>query len=230
MKRSDINRIIRDGMALFEQRGFVLPPFAFFKREEWHQHRVAVREIFDLSLGWDVTSFGTDDFVHTGLLLFTLRNGMLDSQQYPKPYAEKIMMVAEGQVTPCHFHWKKREDIINRGGGNLAMEVWQADQDNQLTDERFEMHIDGMTRVFAPGERLVLKPGESVCFEPYVAHRFYGEAGTGPVMVGEVSMVNDDAADNCFVDGQPRFDAIEEDEPIDYFLASDYRTLEEASP
>ena len=229
MKRSEINHIIGDGIAFFEKQGSILPPFAFFKREEWVSRRDAAKEIFDLALGWDVTSFGTDDFANTGLLLFTLRNGLLNSVDYPKPYAEKIMMVLEGQVTPCHFHWNKREDIINRGGGNLAMEVWQADRDNRLTDEPFEMTVDGSVRRFNPGDHLVLEPGQSVCFEPYVAHRFYGEVGKGPVMVGEVSAVNDDANDNCFVDGQPRFDAIDEDEPIAYFLASDYEALEEAA-
>ena len=226
MKRSEINRIIADGMAFFEECGFVLPPFAFFGRDDWGRSCSSAQEIFDLALGWDVTSFGTGDFVNTGLLLFTLRNGGLDSEQYPKPYAEKIMMVLEGQVTPCHFHWSKREDIINRSGGNLVLEVWQANQKNELTEEPFEMSVDGFVRSFAPGDHLVLAPGESVCFDPYVAHRFYGEAGKGPVMVGEVSMVNDDANDNCFVDHQPRFDAIEEDEPIGFFLASDYAALE----
>lgn len=230
MKRSDINRTIREGMVFFDQHSFRLPPFAFFQRAEWRAKRDMAQEIFDLALGWDVTSFGTDDFAKTGLLLFTLRNGMLKSEHYPKPYAEKIMMVREGQVTPCHFHWHKREDIINRGGGNLAMEVWQADRDNRRTDEPFTMTVDGMLQRFAPGARLVLEPGQSVCFEPYLAHRFYGEPGQGPVMVGEVSMVNDDINDNCFVNGQPRFDAIEEDEPIAYYLAADYTTLEEAAP
>lgn len=229
MKRSEINRVIRDGVAFFKQNGFELPPFAHYGRDEWMANRDASQEIFDLLLGWDVTSFGTDQFASTGLLLFTLRNGLLDSPRYPKPYAEKIMMVLEGQVTPCHFHWHKREDIINRGGGNLVMEVWQANQENALTDESFEMHIDGMVRRFSAGDRLVLKPGESVSFEPYVAHRFYGEVGSGPVMVGEVSMVNDDANDNCFVDGQPRFDVIDEDEPIEYYLASDYPVLGEVA-
>lgn len=225
MKRSEINRRIQEGMAFFAAQGFMLPPFAFFQRGDWLAHRGALQEIFDLDLGWDVTSFGSDDFARTGLLLLTLRNGKLNCSQYPKPYAEKIMMVLEGQVTPCHFHWSKREDIINRGGGNLVLEVWQANEEQQLTDESFEMHVDGARGRFGPGERLVLEPGQSVCFEPYVAHRFYGEKGSGPVMVGEVSTVNDDANDNCFLDGQPRFDGIEEDEPIAYYLASDYPTL-----
>lgn len=223
MKRSDINTYIKTGIEFFQQHKFLLPPFAYFSIKDWQEKKEQAREIFDLLLGWDITSFGTDDFLHTGLLLFTIRNGELNSDKYPKPYAEKIMMVLEGQVTPCHFHWNKREDIINRGGGNLAMEVWQAGQDNKITDEPFTMSIDGIERSFNAGDKLILEPGESVCFEPYVAHRFYGESGFGPVMVGEVSMVNDDANDNCFIDECPRFDKLEEDVEPAYLLVNDYK-------
>lgn len=225
MKRSEINRYIKDGINFFEKHGYILPPFAFFKAEQWLANREACREIFDLQLGWDLTSFGSDDFENVGLLLFTTRNGALNSVKYPKPYAEKIMMVLEEQLTPCHFHWNKREDIINRGGGNLVMEVWQANENDQLTDREFTLSIDGMVRKFSPGDKLVLHPGEGVCLEPYIAHCFYGEKGFGPIMVGEVSSVNDDSADNCFINGQPRFDNIIEDEDIQFYLASDYSKL-----
>jgi D-lyxose ketol-isomerase len=223
MKRSEINHYIAEAIAFFQERHFYLPPFAFFSKGDWAAHKEQTQEIFDLHLGWDLTSFGTDDFLNTGLLLFTLRNGLLGSSRYAKPYAEKIMIVRVGQVTPRHFHWHKREDIINRGGGDLAMEVWKADEDNRITDEPFDLSLDGIRRTFRPGDRLALHPGESVCFEPYIAHRFYGEKST--VLVGEVSMVNDDANDNCFVDGQPRFDEITEDEAPLFYLASDYKAL-----
>ncbi len=221
MKRSEINQHIQSGMDFFHSNGFVLPPFAFYGIDDWKQASNC-EEIFDLQLGWDVTSFGTGDFCSTGLLLFTLRNGKVDSDKYLKPYAEKNMMVLENQITPRHFHWHKREDIINRGGGNLIIEVWKADKNDKISDQPFSISIDGQLRNCSPGDKLVLHPGESVCFEPYTAHRFYGESGCGPVMVGEVSMVNDDSTDNCFVDGFPRFDPIEEDEAPRYLLASDY--------
>ena len=105
------------------------------------------------------------------------------------------------------------------------MEVWQADENNQLTDREFSLSVDGMKRKFSPGDKLIIHPGESVCLEPYLAHCFYGEKGFGPVMVGEVSSVNDDSADNCFIGGQPRFDNIIEDEDIAFYLASDYNKL-----
>jgi len=78
-------------------------------------------------LGWDITDFGGGDFLKKGLLLFTMRNGNLYDDRYTKPYAEKYLIVEEGQVTPFHFHWKKMEDIINRGGGNLLVQVYNDD-------------------------------------------------------------------------------------------------------
>ena len=205
---------------------FALPPFARFRQEDWEARRADCRELFDLGLGWDVTGFGLGEFERFGLLLFTLRNGRAGSQEYPKPYAEKIMMVRENQVTLRHFHWRKREDIINRGGGNLVLELFRADPAaSKLAGGPFEIRVDGMVRRMRSGERLVLTPGESVCLEPIHAHRFYGEPGAGDVLVGEVSAVNDDDTDNCFIDGAVRFDPIEEDVPPEFLLAADCRRL-----
>jgi D-lyxose ketol-isomerase len=53
-------------------------------------------------------------------------------------------------------------------------------------------------------------------------HRFYGEAGKGTVLVGEVSAVNDDASDNCFREEIGRFPVIEEDEQPMHLLVGDY--------
>ena len=226
MRRSEINRIIQEGMAFFDRMHFALPPFARFRQEDWEARRADCRELFDLGLGWDVTGFGLGEFERFGLLLFTLRNGRAGSQEYPKLYAEKIMMVRENQVTLRHFHWRKREDIINRGGGNLVLELFRADPAaSKLAGGPFEIRVDGMVRRMRSGERLVLTPGESVCLEPIHAHRFYGEPGAGDVLVGEVSAVNDDDTDNCFIDGAVRFDPIEEDVPPEFLLAADCRRL-----
>lgn len=226
MRRSEINRIIQEGMAFFDRMHFALPPFARFRQEDWEARRADCRELFDLGLGWDVTGFGLGEFERFGLLLFTLRNGRAGSQEYPKPYAEKIMMVRENQVTLRHFHWRKREDIINRGGGNLVLELFRADPAaSKLAGGPFEIRVNGMVRRMRSGERLVLTPGESVCLEPIHAHRFYGEPGAGDVLVGEVSAVNDDDTDNCFIDGAVRFDPIEEDVPPEFLLAADCRRL-----
>ena len=42
------------------------------------------------------------------------------------------------------------------------------------------------------------------------------------MLVGEVSTVNDDNSDNCFLEPLGRFPAIEEDEPPLYLLVGDY--------
>lgn len=64
--------------------------------------------------------------------------------------------------------------------------------------------------------------GESICLEQGMSHRFYGEAGKGKVLVGEVNMVNDDSADNCFYEPVGRFPDIIVDEKALHMLASDY--------
>ena len=223
MKRSLVNRTIREAMDFFAAQNFRLPPFAFYRRADWQAHRAAAREIFDVKLGWDITGFGKEDFDNFGLTLFTLRNG---GPGRVKPYAEKIMMVKEKQVTLLHHHWKKHEDIIVRGGGNLLIELYHVDPaDSRILEGEFTIRVDGMERRMRTGETLRLTPGESVCFEPCHAHRFYGEEGRGTVLVGEVSMVNDDSTDNAFLDGAVRFDTIEEDEEPLYIPAADYEKV-----
>ncbi len=223
MKRSRINSLIGEAKELFGRAGFKLPPFAFWTPEEWKKKGHEVDEIRKNALGWDVTDFGSRDFDNVGLLLFTIRNGNYHNpEQYPKPYAEKIMVVKENQVTPYHFHWKKREDIINRGGGELVLELYRSTKDEKLSDESFTVSVDGVERKCRPGEKVVLKPGESICLEPYVYHKFYGAPGKGTVVVGEVSAVNDDNTDNRFLDAPGRFPRIEEDEPAVHLLCNEY--------
>ena len=72
---------------------------------------------------------------------------------------------------------------------------------------------------------MILQPGDSICLEPIHAHRFYGEPGRGSVLAGEVSMVNDDSNDNCFLDDVIRFDPVEEDDPPFPLPAADYETF-----
>jgi len=61
-----------------------------------------------------------------------------------------------------------------------------------------------------------LKTGQSICPAPEViSPAFMANRGGGKVLIGEVSMVNDDDSDNRFLDETGRFPAIEEDvEPV----------------
>ncbi len=220
MKRSQINSWIEEAIVFFREMNFNLPPFAFFSIDDWKERQADAQEIFDLGLGWDLTDFGGENFLQEGLTLFTLRNGKLNSKKYPKPYAEKIMMARPGQVTPYHFHWNKMEDIINRGGGDLIFHLYNADENDEFADSPVNIVCDGIKRTVQPGEKFILKPGESLTLPQRLYHKFYAENGN--VLVGEVSMVNDDNTDNRFYRDLPRFSQIEEDEPPKYLLCNDY--------
>ncbi len=206
------------------KQGYMLPLFAFWSKADWQSKGSDYDEIRDNMLGWDITDFGSGDFYNVGLLLFTLRNGNLkQSDKYKKPYAEKIMVVRENQVTPMHYHYNKMEDIINRGGGNLMIQLCNRGEDD-MPDmaSDVQVYMDGRTFTVAANSILKLQPGESITLPQFQYHSFWGEEGSGTVLVGEVSMVNDDTADNRFANAGGRFPAIEEDaEPL-YLLATDY--------
>ena len=224
MKRSEINEILGHTRQFFSMHDVHLPPFASFPPTKWRQlDKEAWREVFDLKLGWDVTDFGSPDFYNQGLTLFTLRNGSPNETPYAKCYAEKIMHVRDGQVTPMHFHWRKREDIINRGGGNLIIELWNAGAREETVDSDVTVVIDGCIQTHAAGSQLRLSPGESICLTPGLYHSFWGETGFGDVLVGEVSSVNDDEHDNHFLIPVDRYNNILEDESALLVLCNEYR-------
>ncbi len=220
MKRSQINKLIESSMSFMEQMRFHLPPWAFWAPAEWQGKAEQAQEIIQNMLGWDITDFGGNDFNAKGLILFTIRNGNLQTDS--KPYAEKVMIVQENQQTPYHFHWQKMEDIINRDGGNLVIEIYGSTAEERFSQNPVILSVDGFRRTVEPGGRVVLTPGQSICLEPGVYHRFYGEKGKGAILVGEVSAVNDDRNDNRFFEPQGRFPKIEEDEEPLFLLNTDY--------
>lgn len=227
MKRSEINEILREGQAFIESFGFVLPPFAHWSDADWAERKESCREIFRAGLGWDITDYGLGDYDKTGLFLFTVRNGRQEDLAAGKGmlYAEKIMISKKDQLAPMHYHESKAEDIINRGGGDLAIKLYHSNEQGELDREReVTLYTDGVERTFAAGDILRLKPGESVTLLPRVYHAFWGEGKD--VLVGEVSTVNDDHVDNYFLNPIGRFPDIEEDEPKQRLLVGDYEALE----
>ncbi|WP_080903115.1 D-lyxose/D-mannose family sugar isomerase [Parabacteroides sp. Marseille-P3160] len=220
MKRSEINRQIDFAIDFFSKHSFKLPSWAYFSPDKWKTKGEEYDEIRVAQLGWDITDFGKGKFSEEGLTLFTVRNGYPARVPY-KPYCEKIMIVGNNQVTPTHFHWKKMEDIINRGGGDLCIQLWKADErTDEKTEKAFTLKIDSVLHTFHAGDTVRLKPGESICFEPYVYHNFWAEGG--PALVGEVSTVNDDSNDNRFYESLGRFPQIIEDEPARFCLCNEY--------
>lgn len=221
MKRSEINAVIKRFEKLLEEHRFELPPFCKWTPEEWQTKGHEYDEIRDNMLGWDVTDYGMGDFAHLGLALITIRNGNVHNPKYTKTYAEKIIMCDSGQVSPMHFHWHKMEDIINRGGNDIHFTLYNATEDEQLADTPVKIFSDGRCYTVPAGETVVLKPGQSLSLYPYYYHEFVIPEG-GPVLIGEVSMCNDDNTDNRFLNPLGRFPTIEEDEPPYRLLCSEY--------
>lgn len=222
MKRSEINSIIREADEFIRSQGFHLPPFAYWTPDEWQDKREEAQEVIDRRLGWDITDFGQGDYRNLGLFLFTLRNGSLEDLRRGKGkvYAEKLLICDPDQITPMHFHWTKTEDIINRSGGTLHVQIYNAGEDETPVESEVTVSVDGIPRTVPAGGILKLGPGESITLEPYCYHKFWvtGER----TLLGEVSSVNDDDRDNRFYKSIGRFTAIDEDEPPLHLLVEDY--------
>ncbi|MGF7141828.1 hypothetical protein HNQ56_000238 [Anaerotaenia torta] len=222
MKRSEINRVIKESEAFIQKQGFALPPFASWTVQDWQQKGKECDEIRDNMLGWDITDFGRGDFDHTGLTLITIRNGNPADSRYEKTYAEKILISREGQICPMHFHWNKMEDIINRGGGILMMQLYNSTENEELADTDVHIVSDGVELTLKAGTVLELQPGSSVTLTRGLYHSFWAKEGFGTVMIGEVSQCNDDNADNRFLEKGGRFPRIEEDEEPYRLLCNEY--------
>lgn len=223
MKRSRINAAIKDMEMLIALHGFKLPPFCIWFPQDWQDKGTEFDEIRDNMLGWDVTDYGEGDFDKVGFALITLRNGNLQKPDlYQKSYAEKLLMLNEGQYSPMHFHWSKMEDIINRGGGNLLIRVYNSTPDDQFDTTDVKVCCDGRTFCVQAGTQVRLTPGESISIYQRMYHDFEVEPGTGSVLIGEVSMCNNDTTDNRFYKSLGRFPTIEEDEPAYRLLCNEY--------
>jgi D-lyxose ketol-isomerase len=224
MKRSEVNEIIRESDKFIRSFGYVMPPFAYWSPEEM-KARTATdsKAILQARLGWDITDYGQGKFDELGLFLFTTRNGNQEDLKKGGGmlYAEKIMISREKQLSPMHRHIVKAEDIINRGGGTLVLELFNSNPDGSV-DEKTDVEVatDGRIVRQKAGGLLKLQPGESVTLLPGNWHAFWGEGGD--VLIGEVSTVNDDLTDNIFREPIGRFSSIEEDEAPLHLLVSDY--------
>lgn len=225
MKRSQVNQIIREADAFIRSFGYIMPPFAYWTPEAFRARAAEAKSIIDARLGWDITDFGLEQFDKKGLFLFTVRNG--DPADLAKGrgrlYAEKIMISRRDQLCTMHRHDIKTEDIINRGGGKLALELYMSDAKGDV-DPKAEVtvEVDGLVRRMPAGSTLRLEPGESVTLVPGVWHAFWAEGKD--TLIGEVSTVNDDLTDNVFRDPVDRFAKIEEDEAPLHLLVADYES------
>lgn len=155
MKRSEINRLIRDASLCFKENGWALPP---------HPR-------------WDVTDLGLGDWRRFGLVLVNLA-------EEPE-YCEKLMYAKRGMTTPAHTHRLKKEDIICRWGklrltvwqGAPGAAEKQPDVTFKVSGT-FQTVPSGSELVLQPGERVTLVPGVYHAFVPVSGECIIGEVST----------------------------------------------------
>jgi len=223
MKRSDIEKSIGWAKEFLGECGFRLPEFAYWSIGDWqaNQHRIGLLK--RLGLGWDVTDYGMGNFEEVGSILFTIRNGLYGDANAGTPYAEKVIVIPDGQRLPMHYHASKTEDIINRSGGQLFMKLYNALPDGEPDYESdVSVFRDGILYETPAGEEFLVGTGCSVSLTPRLYHIFGAKKGSGPLLVGEVSSINDDKTDNYFYEQVARFTTIEEDIPVAVPLCNEY--------
>lgn len=226
MKRSTINTQIAWAIGACEKLHCALPSFAYWTPEQWEEKKASTGYMNKVGMGWDVTDYNSSNFDKVGAVLFTLRNGEVAHPETGRVFCEKYIAMKAGQMLPCHFHYFKTEDIINRAGGTLRVYVWNStpEFDGYQKDLKGDVHLmcDGQPVKVPAGGYVDVKVGNSITLTPYIYHAFAAVPEDGDVIVGEVSRVNDDAADNHF-NPPVELPPIEEDEPAKYRLCGGYQ-------
>lgn len=215
MKRSEINAYAKKFVDFCQKHSYILPKYEL-------RDKKIVEELKARQIGFDITDYGQNNFEKIGLFLFTIRNGN-PKEKNTIPYCEKVMFSMPGQVTPCHYHKEKTEDIFVRAGSNLIIRIWPRGAQKRDIGKKFKVLFNGCEyREVESGKKIALKPGETVTLTPGLSHDFWADLEGSGVLVGEVSTFNDDKADNYFLDQVARFPEIEEDEEQKYKLVGDY--------
>jgi D-lyxose ketol-isomerase len=226
MKRSQINQELKWAKDLLDKNNIKLPPFGYWTLEEWKSDKKDLSALKEVMLGWDITDYGKDKFNQLGAVLFTLRNGSLKDNRIGTPYAEKLIVLKDGQRLPIHYHASKTEDIINKAGGVLAIKLYNSLENGEV-DYKSEVSVDldGVTYVFEAGEEVNILAGNSITLRPYMYHMFWAKEGCGDLICGEVSSINDDNIDNYNAEEVSRFSKVEEDEAILHPLCNEYTAV-----
>jgi D-lyxose ketol-isomerase len=225
MNRSFVDARIDEMQALCERHGVTLPAFANWGKADFLANPDSAAFVAARGLGWNVAEFRPGAFATDGLTLFTLRMGDWRDLETKRGrlYAEKAIMSLDGQKAPHHYHVVKTEDIVNRGGARFVVELFRVDGRGKPTKDRFRVLKDVSVLDLGPGDQVRLEPGESLTLEPYVAHAFWAQGGTA--LAGEVSLANDDRADNYFVPPLGVPNPIVEDAPARRVTVRDYSRL-----
>ena len=167
MKRSEVNKAVKNATNFFENNGWVIPP----------------------NPRWDVTDFGLGDFGKHGLVLINLA-------EEPE-YCEKLMYAQKNMTTPAHCHAKKKEDIIVRKGeldvkvwngkpGENDGETFEIQVNNQKENVK-----SGDVLRLRSGERVTLVPGVYHEFWPVSDECILGEVSTQNDDVNDNFFINE---------------------------------------
>ena len=155
MKRSQINRAVKDAAACFKAVHWALPP----------------------EPRWDVTDCGLGQFDEVGLVLVNLA-------EEPE-YCEKLMYSKFHQVTPMHTHKKKKEDIICRSGRLAIElwkghpERTAKDEGFFICRNGKNVGVkSGVPLILEAGERVTIVPGVYHAFWPESPEAVIGEVST----------------------------------------------------
>ena len=74
-------------------------------------------------------------------------------------YAEKLLISRQDQLSPMHTHVIKAEDIINRGGATLVVELYGSDERaNSPRIAAARSGCDGIQRTTPPARNCVSRP------------------------------------------------------------------------
>ena len=219
MERSHINTLLADAEDFFAAAGVVLPPFAFWRPDEFARRVRAGHERLVISrMGWLVSDFGLDNFAAEGTVAFCAGAG--DSGG-ARNYAERWFILREGQRIPERFHRRRTKDIVACGPGNLCLRLHRTTPDAAVDETaNLEAEVDGAARKLAPGARLVLRPGERALIEPMTFHECRAEQGD--LIIREISTATDEMLDSFFLPHIGLAADIDEDEQPRRLLVSDY--------
>jgi D-lyxose ketol-isomerase len=225
MKRSEINRRIEEAIDFIGKAGIVLPYHAHWNFKSWYQNGDLAEELRKRAIGWNITDFGSDNFLKTGVILYTPSNGIFDpvtNTPLDQTYAHRYFILRDGQEIMTEHHATKIEDIIVFAGAELKVELHNVGPNEELdTAKEVRIMRNRIWESCTPGTVITLVSGERIRFEPRHYHRPWGYGGA--VLVEEVSMVTDDLKESRHLpEAKPMvFAQIEEDAQPIYLLCTE---------
>jgi len=237
VKRSEINATMLLARDFFEAYRFKLPKWAAWSVVNWDYSGEEMQAIKDCQLGWDVTDFGLGDFLSQGMTSFMLRNGQPSrksdqevSEKIPaetlnglgRHYSEKILLVQLHQALPLLALKHRTHDLINRGGGDLVIQVYQSTPEHNLDEKsRIPLQVNGIAYNVKAGGIVRLVPGDGLTLQAGIYYKYWAEKAS--CIVGSISSTCDERNDYRFFDlNCQRFPEIEPDESPIHLLHYEY--------